>query len=129
MGEDNGRDTRGLFAAGNKFSRGNLGNMRMKQLRRALLDCATPERVAAVEKTLYEAAVGGDIAAIKVWLEHMIGRPPQALEVSGPDGRAPGVEIFMAAVLAALEPYPSAKLAVAARLKGVGRDRGDGPND
>jgi hypothetical protein len=35
----------------------------------------------------------------------------------------------MTAVLAALAPYPEARLAVAARLKGVGCGHDDGPGD
>jgi hypothetical protein len=58
-------------------------------------------------------------------LEFVIGKPPQALEVSGPDGQAPVMEVVTTAVLVALAPYPEARLAVAARLKEVGRVSGD----
>jgi hypothetical protein len=59
----------------------------MKELRRALLECATEEKVKAVEESLHELAVGGDVAAAKVWLDHVVGKPLQAVEVSGPDVR------------------------------------------
>jgi hypothetical protein len=125
----NGRHVNGRFAPGNQAAVGNPGNTRMKELRRALLECATEEKVKAVEESLHELAVGGDVAAAKVWLDHVVGKPLQAVEVSGPDGQGVGVEVLMTAVLAALAPYPEARLAVAARLKGVGRGHDAGPGD
>jgi hypothetical protein len=125
----NGRDARGLFAPGNTIAKGNVGNARMKSLRRTLIGCVTPEKVAEVEATLYRLAVGGDVAAIKTWLDHVIGRPVQAVELSGLDGQALGMEVVITAVLAALAPYPEARLAVAARLKEVGGVPGDDTGD
>ena len=125
----NGRHVNGRFAPGNQAAVGNPGNTRMKELRRALLECATEEKVKAVEESLHELAVGGDVAAAKVWLDHVVGKPLQAVEVSGPDGQGLGVEVLMTAVLAALAPYPEARLAVAARLKGVGRGHDAGSGD
>jgi hypothetical protein len=118
----NGRHLDGRFAAGNRAAVGHVSNARMKELRRALLDCATEEKVKAVEESLHELAVGGDVAAAKVWLDHVVGKPLQAVEVSGPDGQGLGVEVLMTAVLAALAPYPEARLAVAARLKEIPRE-------
>ena len=94
-----------------------------------MIEAATPEKVRAVEESLHELAVGGDVAAAKVWLDHVVGKPLQAVEVSGPDGQGLGVEVLMTAVLAALAPFPEARLAVAARLKGVGRGHDAGPGD
>jgi hypothetical protein len=88
-GDGNGRSTKGLFAPGNTIAKGNVGNARMKALRRALIDCVTPEKVEEVEATLYRLAVGGDVTASKTWLDHVIGRPVQAVELSGGDGQAP----------------------------------------
>jgi hypothetical protein len=125
----NGRSPDGRFALGNQAATGNPINRRMKELRRALLDSTSPEDVKAVGQTLWELATGGDVQAARVWLEFVIGKPPQALEVSGPDGQALGIEVVMTAVLVALAPYPEARLAVAARLKEVGRVPGDDPGD
>jgi hypothetical protein len=124
-----GRSLDGRFAPGNVISQGNLGNKRMKELRRALLDSATPEDVQEVGKALLEMATGGDVQAARVWLEFMVGKPPQAVELSGPDGQALGMEVMMSAVLTALAPYPEARLAVAAKLKGLPRGHDDGPGD
>ena len=123
----NGRDARGLFAPGNQHSKGNVGRGRMTLLRRTLVDCATPEKVKEIEAKLYSLAISGDIAAIKIWLDHLIGRPVQAVELSGPDGAAPGLDTIMTAVLTALADYPQAQLAVAAKLKEIGRVAGDDP--
>ena len=125
----NGRDVDGRFTPGNAIGKGNPGNRRQRELRAALIEAATPEKVKAVEEALHELAVGGDVAAAKVWLDHVVGKPLQAVEVSGPDGQALGMEVVMTAVLAALAPYPEARLAVAARLKGVGRGHDAGPGD
>jgi hypothetical protein len=125
----NGRSPDGRFALGNHAAAGNPINRRMKELRRALLDSATPEDVKQVGQTLWELATRGDVQAARVWLEFVIGKPPQALEVSGPDGQALGMEVVMTAVLVALAPYPEARLAVAAGLKEVGRVPGDDTGD
>jgi hypothetical protein len=116
----NGRSSDGRFVLGNHAAAGNPIHRRMKELRRALLDSTSPEDVKAVGKTLLSLATGGDVQAARVWLEFVIGKSPQALEVSGPDGQALGMEVVMTAVLVALAPYPEARLAVAARLKEVG---------
>jgi hypothetical protein len=52
-------------------------------MRLALLSCVTPERVREVEGVLYNLAIGGDVAAIRTWLDHVAGKAPQALELSG----------------------------------------------
>ena len=114
-------DAKGLFAQGNAIAKGNVGNARMKELRLALIDCVTPEKVREVEASLYETATGGDVAAAKVWLDHIVGKPVQAVELSGPDGQALGVEVVMTAVLSALAPFPEARLADIKRYSAAGK--------
>jgi hypothetical protein len=94
-GTANGRDAKGLFATGNQIARGNLGAGRMKALRVALLNCATLEKIKRVEAALYEMAISGDVQAIKVWLDHMAGRAPQAIEHSGKVETPPGRVIIV----------------------------------
>jgi hypothetical protein len=55
-------------------------------LRRALLESVTTEQVVAVAHKLHEMALGGDVSAARCWLDHMIGRPLQAVELSAPAG-------------------------------------------
>jgi hypothetical protein len=104
----------------------------MHELRAALLDCATDKHVQALYASLLKAALGGDTAAAKILLEYLVGRPPQAVELSGPDGQSLGPDVAGLAVtiLAALAPYPEARIAVAAKLKMIPHERdgdGDGP--
>jgi hypothetical protein len=86
----NGNETRdrgvdGRFGRGNKFARGNSVHQRMYELRKCLLECVTPEQITKVVKVLYDAAVGGDIAAARIFLEFSIGKPSQPVELNAAD--------------------------------------------
>jgi hypothetical protein len=125
-----GRTAGGRFAAGNKFSLGNANARRMHELRRALLESATPEAVREVGLKLVELARAGDVQAARLWLEHCCGKPVQAVELSGPDGAPLGgdLETLRAVVLGALDRHPEARIAVAAALLRF-RSSADGPAD
>src|SRR5215471_5564046 len=125
MGEisTNGRDAKGLFAPGNAIAKGNAGNARMKELRRALIDCVTPEKVREVEASLYKLAIGGDTTAIKIWLDHVVGRPVQAVELAGPDGTALDLPSIVSTIMVALGDEPEARIKVAAAFHRLGRSR------
>jgi hypothetical protein len=117
----------GRWAPGNKASLGNANNRRMAVLRKALLDSASPEDVQAVGSKLAELAKAGDVQAARVYLEHVIGKAPQSVEVTGPDGASLGLDWSQveAAVLAALAPFgDQARFAVALALRGVVTDAG-----
>ena len=116
----NGRDARGLFQAGNQIAKGHVGNARMRELRRTLVEAATPEKVKAVEESLHELAVGGDVAAAKVWLDHVVGKPVQAVELSGPDGQALDLPAIVATIMVALGDEPAARVKVAAAFRKLG---------
>jgi hypothetical protein len=122
----NGRSYDGRFAPGNQISQGNLGNKRMKELRRALLDSATPEAVREVGEALQEMARGGDVAAAKVWLDHVIGKPVQAVELSGPDGSALDLSTIVGTIMVALGDMPEARVKVAAAFRRLGEETGSG---
>jgi hypothetical protein len=113
----NGRQIDGRFATGNKHSLGHAGNRRQRELRAALIEAATPEKVRAVEEALHELAVGGDVAAAKVWLDHVVGRPVQALELSGPDGQALDLPAIVSTIMVALGDDPAARVKVAAAFR------------
>jgi hypothetical protein len=125
--DGNGRGARGLFAPGNKFSKGNVGHRRMAELRRALFEAATEDDVREVYRAMVTAAKGGDVAAARVVLEHLLGKPRQQVELSGVDGEPLGLDLasLMKVVLVALAGHPEAKLAVSEAL---GRAI-DGPGD
>src|SRR3954463_86045 len=87
MNGTDGRDTMtGRFAPGWKGGPGNGLSRRMHQLRKELGDASPPDDVKAVGSKLLELAKGGDVQAAKVWLEYIVGRPAQAVEISGPEG-------------------------------------------
>jgi hypothetical protein len=80
-----GRLPSGRFAPGNKLAKGNPANRRMQEFRRSFLDAIEPETVQAITKKLVALAVAGDLDACKVLLPQLIGRPPQLIDLSGPD--------------------------------------------
>jgi hypothetical protein len=71
----NGRDGNGRFAAGNQCAKGNPHARRMAQLRSALLEIATPERLRSLGEKLYQAALTGNLEAARLWLSYCVGRP------------------------------------------------------
>jgi hypothetical protein len=124
----------GRWAPGNRASQGNANNRRMARLRAALLDSATPEDVRDVGAKLAELAKGGDVAAARVYLEHVIGKAPQSVELTGPDGSPLGLDWgrVESAILAALTPFgEQARFAVALALRGIvtDADRAEQPGD
>ncbi len=98
----------GRFGPGNRYGRGCPVNRRMHALRRALVDAVEPERVAKVIDRLGELAEQGDVQAAKLLLEYAVGKPPRALELTGPDGEALGLgwERLTGAILGALAAIP-----------------------
>jgi hypothetical protein len=117
----------GYFAPGNRIGRGNPGNRRMAELRRALLDCATDEDIRALYGSMMAAAKEGDVAAARLLLDHLVGKPKQSIELTGADGDPLGLDVagLTRIVLVALAGHPEAKLAVSEAL---GRAI-DGPGD
>jgi hypothetical protein len=122
----NGHTTNGKFAPGNRCSPGNPNALKMHRLRAALLDATTPEQVAAVIKKLAEQAAAGDVPSAKVFLDHVVGRPLQAIEVSGLGGVDTDLSRLRTAILAALADEPTARSKVARALLTIG-DEGNGP--
>jgi hypothetical protein len=116
----NGRHVDGRFTPGNAIGKGNPGNRRQRELRAALIEAATPEKVKAVEESLHELAVGGDVAAAKVWLDHVVGKPVQAVELSGPDGQALDLPAIVSTIMIALGDDPDARVKVAAAFRKLG---------
>ena len=106
-----GRNLNGHFAAGNKIGRGNPGNKRLAELRRALLDCVTPEQVKDVGNALYKQALDGDVHAAKVWLEFVIGKPCQAVEIAVAEPTGLDLYSLTKLITTALEPWPEAQWA------------------
>jgi hypothetical protein len=124
-----GRAERGRFAPGNQYAAGNPNHKRMYELRKALLDAATPEQVKVVADKMYDLATTGDVAAAKLWLEFVIGKPVQGIEVAGVGGSPLGMDWdrLQAVLLGALARFPEARIEVVAALRGLTDARGTEP--
>ena len=122
------RHPNGRFAIGNHIGTGNYVHKKMHALRSAALRATTAEQVAEVLDAMRREALGGDSAAAKVYLENVLGKPSQAVQVSGPDGRPLGVNLntIQIAILSALGDDSEAKFRVARALVNLG---GGGPVD
>jgi hypothetical protein len=70
----------------------------MAELRRAVLEVETPERVRAVIDKMREQAAAGDASAARVYLDHVIGRPVQAVALTDADGEGRLPEMSHAAI-------------------------------
>ena len=70
----NGHDTNGRFAAGNQFGRGNPHAATVARLRSALLSAVTEDDMRAVVGKLVTMAKGGDVPAIKLLLDRVLGK-------------------------------------------------------
>lgn len=124
MSEANGRDpVTGYFEKGNRLSVGNKGGAyplakRMNELRKELIEAATPDDIRAIYRATLGMAKGGDVAAARLLLEYLVGRPTQTIEMSGPDGGSLGLDVagLTKVVLVALAGHPAAKMAVSEAL-------------
>jgi hypothetical protein len=85
------RDEHGRFVPGNQAAVGNCGQHHRAAIRHALVNAQTPEDVAWVGQLLLELAhspkvsAGTRVAAIRTWLEAVIGKPRVAPDDSEDD--------------------------------------------
>lgn len=125
----NGRNRiTGHFEKGWKGGPGNPFSKRLHELRQSVIDCTTPEDVKAVIGKLFELAKSGDVQAARVWLEYVIGKPAQSLEISGRGGEPLGTDLarLTAVIETALAPWPEAKFALARSLRETSEGLGNG---
>jgi hypothetical protein len=126
----NGRDSRtGRFTTGNPGGAGNPNLKRVHALRNMLLAKVTDADFDEVLEKLIGMAKGGDLDAIKELLNRLLGRPVAAVEVSGPDGEALGVNLadVQLAVWESLKDEPAARQKVAAGLRKLAQKGTNGP--
>jgi hypothetical protein len=88
--EDSGRDTRGRYSGGNAGGPGNPFARRVAQLRAILLETVTDEELRIVAGQLMVKAKFGDLAAIKLLFQYVLGKPaatvnPDAVNVEEVD--------------------------------------------
>jgi hypothetical protein len=76
----NGRDGRGRFTKGNRGGPGNPFARRVARLRTLLLEIVGDEDLRGVLRKLVERAQAGDLAAARLVLDYLIGRPAEAVD-------------------------------------------------
>ena len=117
------------FAAGNKHGRGNPTAIRMHEGRMQFLDAIHEGTLAALAKKLQVAALEGDMDATRLLLSYALGRPQQAVEVSGPDGSPLGLNVgtITTVILNALSgpEHMEARVRIAADLMRLDEARAD----
>jgi hypothetical protein len=120
-GASNGRTEGGRFGPANKHGRGNPLARRQYELRQMLLEAVEPEHVRAIYNVLLKATLDGDVQAARLVLEYALGKPAQALELTGAEGSRLGGDLtqFQAVIVSALAGFPEARLAVAAELRAI----------
>lgn len=130
-GNGDSRAPDGRFLPGNSAGRGNPLNKRVQMLRNALLAAVTEEDVAEVVQVLLGKAKAGKVPAIRELLDRLLGKAPQSVALTDPDGEPLGFSLhaLQAALLEALGGFPEAKLAVAAKLRELTRANPDRPGD
>ena len=69
-----GHDTNGRFAAGNTLGRGNPHAAQVSRLRSAMLSAVTEDDMKAVVAKLVELAKGGDVPAVGLLLNRLLGK-------------------------------------------------------
>jgi hypothetical protein len=126
-GSIEGRDERGWFVKGNQVAAGNPMNVRMRELRRSLLACASEADIKDLYSGLMESARGGDTAAAKVLLEHLCGRPTQGIALSDPDGEPLAMGAVLAVITEALADHPEARLKLGIAFHQLGKSRDELP--
>src|SRR4051812_39777313 len=90
---DAARREHGYFGPGNKAAAGNGNARRMQEFRRMFLEAVEPGTIPKLVEQLTAAAEGGDFDAIKLLLEYTVGKPSQAVELSGPEGEPLGMNV------------------------------------
>jgi hypothetical protein len=73
-----GRNSDGRFAKGNGFGLGNPFYRKQAEFRRAALDLFTPEDIMSLLRVMLARGRQGDVAAAKVFLEYVVGKPHRA---------------------------------------------------
>jgi hypothetical protein len=77
---DTGRDSQGRFTKGNAGGPGNPYYRRQAELKRMMLASVTEDDVQSVMQVLVGLARGGDLAAIKLFLEYTVGKPSKEVD-------------------------------------------------
>jgi hypothetical protein len=97
--ENSGRDAQGRFTAGNAGGPGNPYGRRVAELRKIMMECVTDAEMRIIVGQLMVKAKFGDLAAIKLFFQYVVGKPaatvdPDAVDVEEVElwQRAPRME-------------------------------------
>lgn len=84
---ESGRKANGQFASGNASGRGG-GGFAVKALhfKSILMEAVTDEDMREIARVLIDGAKAGDKNLLPEFLNRLMGKPAQAIEVSGPEG-------------------------------------------
>jgi len=78
--QNKGHDSQGRFTKGNTGGPGNPFARQVAWLRASLVNSSTREEVIRVGKVLHEKALGGDVHAIKLYFQYMLGKPAETVD-------------------------------------------------
>ena len=87
----NGRNGNGTFAKGNAGGPGNPQSKAVNKFRSMLIESTTVEEFQAVRNALVKAAKAGQPWAVKEYLDRIIGKPKESVEVTGDTQHTMGV--------------------------------------
>ena len=76
----NGRNTNGQFSYGNKYGKGNPYARHVARLRTSLIEAVGDDGLADIVQGMVTAAKGGDVAAAKLLLSYLLGKPADSVE-------------------------------------------------
>jgi len=76
----NGRKSNGQFAHGNKYGKGNPYARHVARLRTSLIEAVGDDGLADIVQGMVTAAKGGDVAAAKLLLSYLLGKPVESVE-------------------------------------------------
>jgi hypothetical protein len=110
------------FRPGNPGGPGNPFARQVNTLRSKLYEAVTPEDFAQVVTALVDGAKAGKLPFVRELLDRLIGKPPQAVHVSGAetgDEDGPGVSVvdLQIVIVQALKDMPEARQRVAQALR------------
>jgi hypothetical protein len=105
------RDERGRLLPGAKIGIGNRGQRHHAEIRRSLINAETPEDVHKVGQELLAIAhsrrinVRTRLLAMRIWLDHVLGKPRVAPEMTDDDDSEISVDDIMTTVINVLEQF------------------------
>ena len=76
----NGRNANGQFAKGNPGGPGNPYARHVARLRASLIEAVGDDGLAEIVQGMVTAAKGGDVAAAKLLLSYLLGKPVESVE-------------------------------------------------